>query len=374
MASAINVLDDIHGGAGAAVHGALPRDRRRGGADGRPRRGRAAVVLQRHRDAGVEVRSRLRPPLPSARSRAPRVCSSLVDARGRGGRRWTGGSRRSAARSRMRISEGKPKRMPMNIDGVTAVIYCELGFDARTRAGRLHPVALGRDPRPRQRADAAGRPDQGPRAEVDRLHLHRAGTTIRARTNATNEGERHEGPGVEPDRPLPGGTRCRAHLRAVRSHEHRPARGAREEREHLLHQRAARADRGARGRRLRAGDRAGRGRADPPRPGPDERDHRRGQRRTRLDPDGRDRRRRAERTTSASTRTRRSTSTPTPRSGRSTDRSSSARGASTSRTSSPRCSTRRSRSPRAVARDRCSSTCRWTCSRPRSTSPCSTRC
>ena len=63
-----------------------------------------------------------------------------------------------------------------------------------------------------------------------------------------------------------------------------------------------------------------------------------------------------------------------PPSRRSTGPSSSARGASTSRTSSPRCWTRRSPSPRAAAPGPCSSTCRWTCSRPRSTSRCSTRC
>ena len=98
----------------------------------------------------------------------------------------------------------------------------------------------------------------------------------------------------QPDRPISGGAGCRAHLRALRSHEHRSARGPREERQHLLRQRASRADRRARGGRLRAGDEASGGRADPLGPGSDERHHGCGQRRARLDPDGGDRRRRAE--------------------------------------------------------------------------------
>ena len=61
--------------------------------------------------------------------------------------------------------------------------------------------------------------------------------------------------------------------------------------------------------------------------------------------------------------------TPTPPSGRSTAPSSSGPGGSIPPTSSPRSSTRPSRWPRAAARAPCSSTCRWTSSRRRSTSP-----
>ena len=47
------------------------------------------------------------------------------------------------------ISEGKPQRIPMNIDGVTAVIYCELGLTPELGRGVFILVALGRHPRPR---------------------------------------------------------------------------------------------------------------------------------------------------------------------------------------------------------------------------------
>ena len=33
------------------------------------------------------------------------------------------------------VSEGKPNRIPMNIDGVTAVIYCELGLSPELGRG-----------------------------------------------------------------------------------------------------------------------------------------------------------------------------------------------------------------------------------------------
>ena len=292
MASAINVLDDIHGGPGQQcmeLYLEIDAEAERGRATSTRR---SASCSQRRRDAGVAYIPGFGHRFHPLDPRTPRLLS-LVDgaaADGVGGRQV----RRDRPRGRGRDQRGQAQARAHERRRRDRGDLLRARLHARTRAGRLHPVALRRDPGPRQRADAAGGPDQGPRAEVDRLHVHRVRHADPCRTNATNEGERHEGPGVEPDRPVSGGTRCRAHLRAVRAHEHRAARGAREERAHLLRQRAPRADRGARGRRLRPGDQAGGGRAHPPRPRPDECDHRSGERRTRLDPDGRDRRRRAD--------------------------------------------------------------------------------
>jgi len=116
MASAINVLDDIHGGPGQQcmeLYFEIDAEAERtGDLDDAVR-----LVLQRYRDG-----HRFHPLDP----RTPRLLS-LVDAAAADG----SVDGRFAAIGRAvedAISEGKPKRVPMNIDGVTAVIYCELGF------------------------------------------------------------------------------------------------------------------------------------------------------------------------------------------------------------------------------------------------------
>ena len=54
------------------------------------------------------------------------------------------------------------KRIPMNIDGATAVIYAELGFPPPLCRGPVRPVALGGRPGPCLGADAGWRAQQGP--------------------------------------------------------------------------------------------------------------------------------------------------------------------------------------------------------------------
>ncbi|HKC44249.1 MAG TPA: citryl-CoA lyase, partial [Burkholderiales bacterium] len=125
IASAVNVLGDVHGGAGeqaVELYHAIAARIDAGEAE------RAAVkaVLQDF----VATRGKFVPgfghrfhPLDP---RAPRLLE-LVDEAARAG----AVSGRFAAIARAmedEIAAGKAKRIPMNIDGATAVIYAELGF------------------------------------------------------------------------------------------------------------------------------------------------------------------------------------------------------------------------------------------------------
>lgn len=125
MASAINVLDDVHGGPGQqCMELYLEIDAelvRVGDLDEAARR-----VLQRHRDAGIRYFPGFGHRFHPLDPRTPRLLS-LVDAAAAEG--VVVG--RFAAIGRAvedAISVGRAKPIPMNVDGVTAVIYCELGL------------------------------------------------------------------------------------------------------------------------------------------------------------------------------------------------------------------------------------------------------
>ncbi|MEV5070779.1 citryl-CoA lyase [Microbacterium sp. LMI12-1-1.1] len=125
MASAINVLGDVHGGPGQQcmeVYLAIDEELQRTGDLEEATR----VVLQRQRDAGVVYIPGFGHRFHPLDPRTPRLLS-LVDAAAAAG--VIDG--RFAAIGRAvedAISAGRPQRIPMNVDGVTAVIYCELGF------------------------------------------------------------------------------------------------------------------------------------------------------------------------------------------------------------------------------------------------------
>jgi hypothetical protein len=61
---------------------------------------------------------------------------------------------------------GRAKPVPMNIDGVTAVIYAELGF-APPRLAALRAEPQCRNPRARLGGDRSGQAQQGADADVD---------------------------------------------------------------------------------------------------------------------------------------------------------------------------------------------------------------
>ena len=133
MASALNVLGDVHGGAGEqAVEmyasiaarvdaGALPADAVRGGIDEAVARYGRFVAGFGHRFHPVDPR-------------APRLLE-LVDAAAREGHvsgRFAGIAR--AVEDEL-AARRQGRRIPMNIDGATAVIYAELGFPAPLARG-----------------------------------------------------------------------------------------------------------------------------------------------------------------------------------------------------------------------------------------------
>ena len=132
MASAVNVLGDVHGGAGEqAVElylsiagridaGATEADAVREGLEAFVAEHGKVVAGFGHRFHPVDPRS------------APLL--ALVDeaaARGEIGGRFAAIARAVEAQ----LSAAKGKRIPMNIDGATAVIYAELGFPAPLARG-----------------------------------------------------------------------------------------------------------------------------------------------------------------------------------------------------------------------------------------------
>lgn len=124
MASAINVLDDVHGGPGQqCMELFLEIDAELGDAGDIAEATR--LVLDRRRDAGEKYVPGFGHRWHPLDPRTPRLLA-LVDAATQGAI-----DGRFAAIGRAvedAISEGRPHRIPMNIDGATAVIYCELGL------------------------------------------------------------------------------------------------------------------------------------------------------------------------------------------------------------------------------------------------------
>lgn len=132
MASAINVLDDIHGGAGQQCM-VLYRDiDQRAGSDGDLVDAAKAIIEERraageaiipgfgHRFHPVDPRSG---PLLDLVEKA--VAAGVVT-----GRFAAIGRAVEAA-----LSSLKKRHIPMNIDGATAVIFCELGFEPELGRG-----------------------------------------------------------------------------------------------------------------------------------------------------------------------------------------------------------------------------------------------
>jgi citrate synthase len=125
MASAINVLDDVHGGPGQqCMELYFEIDAELGESDDVPAATRR--VLERRRQAGEKYVPGFGHRFHPLDPRTPRLLA-LVESATRDGAidgRFAGIGRAVEDA----VSEGKPKRVPMNVDGATAVIYCELGL------------------------------------------------------------------------------------------------------------------------------------------------------------------------------------------------------------------------------------------------------
>ncbi|CAD5375123.1 Citrate synthase (si) [Rubrivivax sp. A210] len=136
MASAINALDDVHGGAGqqcmelyceiAAEAGAHVEDE----ADVT----RATeVVIGRWRERGIKIFPGFGHRFHPLDPRSPRLLALVDAAQAKG---VVGGRFARIGRAvEAVLGRGRPKPIPMNIDGVTAIIYCELGFEPELGRG-----------------------------------------------------------------------------------------------------------------------------------------------------------------------------------------------------------------------------------------------
>ena len=123
MASAVNVLGDVHGGAGEQAV-ALYADA--------VERGAGAALDAFHAAGGGYVPGfghRFHPIDP----RAPRLMEVVAEAAEAGV--VTGDTMRAALAIETELEARKGRRIPMNIDGATAVIYAELGFPAPLARG-----------------------------------------------------------------------------------------------------------------------------------------------------------------------------------------------------------------------------------------------
>ncbi|QKJ18338.1 citryl-CoA lyase [Microbacterium hominis] len=132
MASGINVLGDVHGGPGQQcmeLYFEIDAEAERTGSLEEA----VASVLRRHREGGEKYVPGFGHRFHPLDPRTPRLLSLVDDAVADG---VIGG--RFAAIGRAvedAISDGRAQRIPMNVDGVTAVIYCELGFSPELGRG-----------------------------------------------------------------------------------------------------------------------------------------------------------------------------------------------------------------------------------------------
>ncbi|MGO4761719.1 citryl-CoA lyase [Cupriavidus sp. 2KB_3] len=132
MASAVNVLGDVHGGAGEqAVE--LYQDVALREDAGATREDAVAAALQAYRELRGKFVSGFGHRFHPLDPRAPRLLA-LVDQAAAAG--VVSGRYAGIARAvEQALGAGREKPIPMNIDGATAVIYAELGFPAPLARG-----------------------------------------------------------------------------------------------------------------------------------------------------------------------------------------------------------------------------------------------
>jgi citrate synthase len=132
MASAINVLDDVHGGAGQQCMELYREINAEVGKDG-DLVAAATVVIERHRKAGRKI-------VPGFGHRFHPVdprCAPLFDlvARAVAGGVVSGRYAQIGRAAGVAIDRITGRHIPMNIDGITAVVFCELGFEPELGRG-----------------------------------------------------------------------------------------------------------------------------------------------------------------------------------------------------------------------------------------------
>jgi citrate synthase len=132
MASAINVLDDVHGGAGQQCMELYREIDAEAGADGDLVQA-ATAVIERHRAAGEKI-------VPGFGHRFHPVdprCAPLFDLVGKAVSAGVVSGRYAAIGRAVEVAIDRITRrhIPMNIDGITAVVFSELGFEPELGRG-----------------------------------------------------------------------------------------------------------------------------------------------------------------------------------------------------------------------------------------------
>ena len=132
MASAINVLDDVHGGAGQQCMELYNEINAEPGADADLVRA-ATTVIQRHQDAGEKIVPGFGHRFHPIDPRTGPLFELVAKAEAAGA--VTGHYARIGRAVEKALSAMKKRHIPMNIDGITAVIFCELGFEPELGRG-----------------------------------------------------------------------------------------------------------------------------------------------------------------------------------------------------------------------------------------------
>jgi citrate synthase len=132
MASAINVLDDIHGGAGQQCMERYREIDALAGPDG-DLVAAATSVLAKHRAGGEKIMPGFGHRFHPVDPRVAPLYALLQRAQAAGA---IGGRYARIGRAvETALQAHKGKLIPMNIDGITAVIFCELGFEPELGRG-----------------------------------------------------------------------------------------------------------------------------------------------------------------------------------------------------------------------------------------------
>jgi citrate synthase len=132
MASAINVLDDIHGGAGQQCMELYHEIDTAAGADG-DLLAAAMKVIQAKRAGGDKIVPGFGHRFHPVDPRTAPLFALLAKAEGAG---VVAGRFANIGRAVEKATSTITKRhIPMNIDGITAVIFCELGFEPELGRG-----------------------------------------------------------------------------------------------------------------------------------------------------------------------------------------------------------------------------------------------
>jgi citrate synthase len=132
MASAVNVLDDVHGGAGQQCMERYREIDAQAGPGGDLVEA-AAAVLARHRAAGEKIMPGFGHRFHPVDPRVAPLYALLEEAQAQGA---IGGRHARIGRAVEQALEAhKGRHIPMNIDGITAVIFCELGFEPELGRG-----------------------------------------------------------------------------------------------------------------------------------------------------------------------------------------------------------------------------------------------